>query len=72
MLGPIPPIIGGMTCLGLSGWVCHDKCTTMFGYTLDWIYGESWCKTINCYDSPNYFTTWILNLKRTLNLYQNQ
>ena len=25
----------------LSGWVSHDECTSMYGYTLDKTYGES-------------------------------
>ena len=40
--------------------------------TLDKTYDESWCKTINCHDSPSYYTTWTLNLERMLNLCQNQ
>ena len=40
--------------------------------TLDMTYNKSWRKTIDCYNSPRYHTTWILNLKRVLSLYQNQ
>ena len=35
-------------------------------------YSESWRKTINCHDSPSYYTTWTLKLERILSLCQNQ
>ena len=34
--------------------------------TLDNTYSESWRKTINCHDSPSYYTTWTLNFERIL------
>ena len=40
--------------------------------TLDRTYGESWCKAINCHDSPIYYTTWTLNLEGISSLCQNQ
>ena len=39
---------------------------------LDKTYGESWHKVINCHDSPNYYTSWTLNLEMILSLCQNQ
>ena len=41
-------------------------------YTLDRIYSESWCNTINFHDSPSFYTTWTLNLERILSMCQNQ
>ena len=40
--------------------------------TLDKTHSESWYKTINCHDSPSYYTTWTFNLKRIFNPCQNQ
>ena len=39
---------------------------------LDMTYGESWHKTITCYDSLSYYIAWTLNLERILSLCQNQ
>ena len=30
----------------LSGWVSYNMCTSVYGYTLDKIYDESWFKAI--------------------------
>ena len=40
--------------------------------TLDRAYSESWWKTINCHDSPSYYTAWTLTLEKILSLCQNQ
>ena len=29
-----------------SGWGSHDECTSIYGYTLDRTYSESWSKAI--------------------------
>ena len=48
------------------------ECTSVYGYTLYKIYGESWHYLSGSYDSPSYYITWILNLKRILSLCWSQ
>ena len=54
------------------GWVSYGECISVYNYTLDMAYGESWHKDINFHDSPYYFIAYILNLERILSLCQNQ
>ena len=62
-------LIRGMVCLG-----CRDE----FPVVSALVYvmhirqdGEPWHKTINCHDSPSYYTAWTL-IEMLLSLCQNQ
>ena len=47
-------------------WSSHDECTSVYSYTMNMTYDESYHKVIDCHDSPNYYTSWTLNFERIL------
>ena len=54
------------------GWVSHGECTSIYDCILDKTYRDSWCKVIDCCDSPMHYIALTFNFERIFSMCQNQ